>query len=315
MAFQTQVNIQPAPAVAGDFASTNPRSVVLAGPGALVAGPNPNTTPSGLVVGCFAWLDPATASIATNYATSAAPPVGIVHNEHTGLITEYLGQASMVIPQGFEVALYDGGDFWVVNSGTNEAVPGLKAYAGYATGLATFAPTASPTAGASVTGAIAASTASFTASLANNVLDVTVVASGTLVPGATISGAGVATGTMIEEQLTGTTGGVGTYLVTIPEQTVASEAMTAAYGTLTVSAVASGAIGVGDLLSGSGVTTGTNVTGFGTGTGGTGTYFVTPSQTASSTTITVEGNVETVWTCRSFGAPGEVVKISARPVG
>ena len=55
--------------------------------------------------------------------------------------------------------------------------------------------------------------------------------------------------------------------------------------TMTVSAVASGAYAVGQVISGSGVTAGTVITGLGTGTGGTGTYQVSPSQTASSTTI------------------------------
>ena len=36
--FQKQVNLTPAPAVAGDYASANPHVSVLAGPGGLVAG-------------------------------------------------------------------------------------------------------------------------------------------------------------------------------------------------------------------------------------------------------------------------------------
>ena len=53
MGFQTSVGVQPAPAVAGDFASTNARWTVLAGPGGLVAGP------AGVTVGRFAWLQAA----------------------------------------------------------------------------------------------------------------------------------------------------------------------------------------------------------------------------------------------------------------
>lgn len=56
--------------------------------------------------------------------------------------------------------------------------------------------------------------------------------------------------------------------------------------TLTISAVTSGTIGVGDVISGSGVTAGTYITALGTGTGGVGTYTVSASQTAGSTTIT-----------------------------
>lgn len=57
--------------------------------------------------------------------------------------------------------------------------------------------------------------------------------------------------------------------------------------TLTVTAVTSGTIAVGQTISGTGISAGTTITGLGTGTGGTGTYTVSISQTASSTTITV----------------------------
>lgn len=56
--------------------------------------------------------------------------------------------------------------------------------------------------------------------------------------------------------------------------------------TLTVTAIPSGNIALGMYLSGSGVTSGTQITAFGTGSGGVGTYIVSPEQTASSTTIT-----------------------------
>lgn len=56
--------------------------------------------------------------------------------------------------------------------------------------------------------------------------------------------------------------------------------------TLTVTAVSYGTLGIGQTLAGSGITPGTKITALGTGTGGTGTYTVDTSQTASSTTIT-----------------------------
>jgi hypothetical protein len=55
--------------------------------------------------------------------------------------------------------------------------------------------------------------------------------------------------------------------------------------TLTVSAVTSGELTVGMEITGTGVTPGTKITALGTGTGGTGTYTVSPTQTVSSTTI------------------------------
>lgn len=55
--------------------------------------------------------------------------------------------------------------------------------------------------------------------------------------------------------------------------------------TLTISAVTSGTINVGDPITGTGVTANTYVTAKGTGTGGVGTYTVNTSQTVSSTTL------------------------------
>lgn len=66
--------------------------------------------------------------------------------------------------------------------------------------------------GASVTASVAAGTAPSASSPgAGSVMTVTVVGSGTLYPGASLQGTGFTTGTFILSQLTGTTGGVGTY--------------------------------------------------------------------------------------------------------
>ena len=56
--------------------------------------------------------------------------------------------------------------------------------------------------------------------------------------------------------------------------------------TLALSSVSAGAVYVGATITGSGVTAGTYVTAFVTGTGGAGTYTVSASQTVASTTIT-----------------------------
>lgn len=55
---------------------------------------------------------------------------------------------------------------------------------------------------------------------------------------------------------------------------------------LTVSAVTSGVIYIGAVISGTGISVGTTVTAFGSGTGGAGTYTVSISQLAVPTTIT-----------------------------
>lgn len=308
MPFPSQVNVQGAIGVAGDFSTANPRSATYAPAGQFVAGS------AGVTVGRFAWQDLAGNGTVSNVGLQGGLPAGFVGRDQNALITTYLAEASMVIPQGMDVTLYNSGDFFVVNSGSNEATIGMKAYANYANGLVTFAPTGSPTQATSTATSIAAATAiSCTGSINNNVLTVTSVASGTLVAGATISGSGVATGTQITAQLSGTTGGIGTYSVSIQEQTVASTAIAGTYGTMTVGGTITGTFGVGNLVAGSGVTAGTTIWGFGTGSGGAGTYIVSPSQTASSTAVTANANIETRYTAQSYGAPGELVSISSHP--
>ena len=313
--FQTSTYVLQAPGVAGDFASANPRgnplsSQIYGGTG-FVAGPN------GLTIGLFAWLDTATYSIASNYGAGA--PNAFVHNGHEALITTYLTAAGYTIPAGFPAGnLFDAGDFFVVNNGTTIATPGMKAYANNLTGVATFAATGSPsTSGTSTASTIAAETASVTASIADDVMNVTVVGSGTLYPGLIMSsGTGVATGTQIVNQLTGTAGGVGTYTVTPRDQTIISETIAWTYGLLTIGGTVTGTFAVGQTVSGSGITANTTmITALGTGTGGAGTYIVNLTQTVNSEAIDTYSNTETGWYCRSFGQPGDVVKISSRAMG
>jgi hypothetical protein len=56
--------------------------------------------------------------------------------------------------------------------------------------------------------------------------------------------------------------------------------------TLTVTAVTTGTLYVGAVITGTGVTVGTTITALGTGTGGVGNYTVSPSQSVGSTNIT-----------------------------
>lgn len=319
MPFQTAVNLQPAPAVEGDFAASYPRGGVLAGPGALVVGP------AGLTVGRFAWID-STGTYASNNGTGL--PAGFVHRSFgEAMITTYLAETSMVLPAGFECHLFNSGDFWARNAGAGQTSIGQKVYATYGTGTITTGATATAPTGASVTAAVAASTASVTGSIAPGtqgaigteaasygILTVTAVGSGVLVVGETLSGTNVTTGTMITGQVSGTVGGVGVYSVNIP-QTTASTTISGTYGTMTVSATGSGALVVGDILSGSGVTAGTYISAFGTGTGGNGTYIVTPNTVVSSTTVTAAGGIETKWYCMSIAGPNELMKISTRAPG
>jgi hypothetical protein len=140
----------------------------------------------------------------------------------------------------------------------------------------------------------APSSAIFTGSITGTTLTVTVMQTGTIAVGQAIFGQGMAQNTVITALGTGS-GGVGTYTVS-DSQTVASTAINSVASpaivtgsisgtTLTVSAVTSGTLKIGQTIEGSGVTDGTIITAFGTGSGGAGTYTVSASQTVSSTTI------------------------------
>jgi hypothetical protein len=306
--FQQQINIQPAPAVVGDFASADPRASVLAGPGQLVAGPN------GLTLGRFAWLD-STYTQASN--TGSGPPAGFAGRMSNwgALITNFLGETSMTILRGMIVTLHREGDFWVLNSGTTEVVPNQKAYAQFGTGLVTFGATGAPPAGASVTGSIAAGSGSVTGTITDNVMNVTAVGSGSIQVGGTLTGTGVAAGTSVVAQLSGTPNGIGTYQVSVPGQAVASTTITEAHGVMTVTAVGSGTLVNGQTLTGTGVTAGTTITAPVTGAGGLGTYIVNSPTVVGSTTLTAAGAIETKWLSASFAAPGELVKMTSWPQG
>jgi hypothetical protein len=308
---QTQVNVQPAPAVAGDFASKNPYWTYDAGPGGLVAGPN------GLSVGLFAWVTaPHDADGTPSYANNAGTGnvAGFVHRGQQGLIENYLATSSMLIPAGFPVVLMNGGDFWVVNGGSGVAQVGMKAYAAFATGAASFAASGAPSSGGTSTAStIAATTFSATGSIAGDVMTVTAVGSGTVYPGSTISGTNVTSGNQVVSQISGAAGGVGTYYVSIPEQSVASTTISGTYGLLTVGGTVAGNFAVNDVLAATGsVVAGTTITAAISGTGGAGTYVVNNNTAVSSQAINVAAvNVETKWYAASNGLPGELVKITS----
>ncbi|NBW08603.1 MAG: hypothetical protein EBR82_11320 [Caulobacteraceae bacterium] len=302
MPFQTQVNANPAPAVAGDFASGNPRSAVLTPDGlGHVAGA------SGVTVARFAWVSGLRRQ-AFSFGTGL--PAGFIHREQQALITAFFDDFSSVVPAGLPVTLMNGGDFWAKNDGSSAAVPGQKVFARYADGAIVTAAAGATIANASVTASIAASTFSVTASIVDNVMTVTAVGSGTVVAGATISGTNVVSGTTVARQLSGTTGGIGTYSVSIA-QTVASTTVSGTYGTMTVTAVGSGTLAIGQVLAGANVTAASFITGYGTGSGGTGTYIVSPTQTAASATVTATGAIETKWYVASNALAGELVKITS----
>lgn len=315
--FQTQVYDQPAAFIAGDRVSQNPLFSFDAGPGGLVAGPG------GVTVGRFAWayppLDPNGGPTLVQ-SFGSGPVAGFVMRNQQALNPTYLSFAGNTIQPGYEMALMIGGDFAVINDGATQALPNMKAYADFATGKVSFAApgTAAATSASATGSSIAASTFSVTGSIAGDVLTVTAVGSGTIVNGATISGTSVSTGSKILSQLSGTPGGVGTYRVSIPNQSAASTTISGTYGTMTVGTLTTTPkFAVGNVLNATGaVVAGTTVTQILTGDGGSGSTLAVDNNTVvSSQTISAVSSVETKWYARSAGLPGSPVKISSTPLG
>jgi hypothetical protein len=200
--FQSFVNNELPLGVAGDFAGANIRATVAAPPfGYVAAG-------GGVLVGAFGWGNPAT-QIASNYYQPNSS-LGFVHRENNALITSFLGIASMLIPQGLRVTLFNQGDFFGTFSGA--ATVGQKVYCDPVTGLLS--------ANATGNGVTANSTA---ASLANTgVLTVGATLTGTLAPGQGVVATGIPAGSYIGSQLTGTTGSTGTYQLVNANGSIAS---------------------------------------------------------------------------------------------
>jgi len=305
--FQTQVNLTPAPAVAGDFASANPRSTTLAGPGGLVAGPG------GVVVGRFAWIAPDMVT-ANTFGSAPNAPDGFVHRDQQALITVYLADSSNLVPEGFPVTLHNSGDFWVYNNGPAALTKGATVYAGYADGGAySSAPSgASVTAslGSTNTAAIGSTSTGSVVADNPNQIDITSV-TGVLSVGDTITGTGIPDNTEITAQISGTAGGAGRYEVS--NQITASAATVTTFGTVLVVSATTGLISVGDTVAGgSGFPVGATVVEQISGTaGGVGSYLLSAPATeyvASATGVTTFGTVMKVTAVGSGTlAPGQPI--------
>ena len=128
MSFPNVVNQYQAPAVPGDFAGANPKANVPAPDFQFTAGA------AGCNAGVFAWAD--VNGRCLNTAASGVP-TGFVHRNGQALITAWLGEASMTIQSGTNMALMSSGDFWVKAAGGVAAVVGQKVFAKLADGTIT----------------------------------------------------------------------------------------------------------------------------------------------------------------------------------
>ncbi len=95
----------------------------------------------------------------------------------------------------------------------------------------------------------------------------------------------------------------GAFLDSSTGRTATGTSSSISGNTLTVGGTVTGSFAAGMTLSGTGVTSGTTIVGYGTGTGGAGTYIVNISQTVSATSISGSGGN---YVTRNGGAPGMV---------
>lgn len=105
--FQQQVYVNPATALPGDFASSNPMIYKLSITGKMVADSN------GVTIGAFAELNAAgTVTSVPSAAPSASSRIGFVHREMNGQISTFLADHGYTILPGQPVSLWGSGDFF-----------------------------------------------------------------------------------------------------------------------------------------------------------------------------------------------------------
>ncbi|EUK19263.1 structural cement protein Gp24 [Commensalibacter papalotli (ex Servin-Garciduenas et al. 2014)] len=133
MSFQQKVNLGLAKGWHGDFASSNVRVSFLGDPQAeevlvmngdlpayfMQKGAYYQAGTDGVKAGSFVWVDEETHTIVNKGEGS---PAGFVGRELTGVPAQYLEQASMNIPAGFMVTVYDKGEFLVALPKESSAV-------------------------------------------------------------------------------------------------------------------------------------------------------------------------------------------------
>lgn len=305
--FPRNVNLQPAPALAGDFAGNNPRCGTPSPPGGYTC------VPEGVVVGKFAWGRYST-GLVSNYF-QAEGLLGIVHREQQALVQDFLDYDNEQVLRGFPLSIMAQGDFWLRFAGA--AVPGQTVYANAQTGEAVAAAAGQST-----------QSIGFTATLsAAGLLTVSVAGTGNIAVGMTVVGVGVPPGTFVLSLGTGT-GGTGTYnlsqgvvggltsrvmsafgLIATPWR-VATEvkvdavvtASIAIDGTMTVSAVSSGVLEAGQYVSGVNIRNPARLLFQVSGTpGGVGVYRVSQLAVSASATVTgSQGRLGVVSTWQDF---------------
>ena len=150
-----------------------------------------------------------------------------------------------------------------------------------------------------LSGNVTAATAA-SGSISGSTLTLSGTITGTFAIGQTLSGTGVSSGTTIIGYGTGT-GGAGTYTINPSYPIISSGTSTLSTisgTTLTVGGTLTGAFAVGQSVSGNYIPSGTVITALGTGTGGAGTYTVSPAfstiSAGTSSASSISGTILTI---------------------
>jgi len=210
--FQRVINREPSPAVAGDFASNNPRtSLVPPVESGFVAGD------ANVRIGYFAWgaNDGKVYSSLAAATSAGGPHIGFVArqpNEPSALITTFLAESVMTLQIGLPVTLQSSGDYYIDLPAVD---PADAVFALATTGAPSLVDDAStePTGftGASQSKVNAVTAATTTIAVNTGVMTIATVASGVVEAGQRVTGTGVPAQTYIEYQISGTPGGAGDY--------------------------------------------------------------------------------------------------------
>ena len=295
MPFQNVINQQPGVGVQGDFAGDGPRSVIAGVRGQLLAAPAPNSP----IIGQFAWADQVGGLVYGNNPGLSTAKIGFVGKKNPSVITPFLQDYELACEAGLPVAnIFDQGGFWA--NFPLGATVGQKVFANFLTGSLYAAATGTSTQVASVTASIAGAT---------GIMTVTVVGSGTLLAGDTLTGANIVTPSIctLGSQITSTggIGNTGTYNTSYRGANVSSGTIIAnnaietkffvdtpayapavfqgyitAAGVLTVTGTTSGTVTIGQTLTVQAVAGGINVPSLPSNTvivSGAGPYVIAPA--------------------------------------
>lgn len=212
--FQAVINSQPALGVAGDFASTNPRSSFVPG----VGGAYKVAAGQTVRIGYFAFGNPNTGLVYSTLAGAGGAAVAVIGlvgrqaNEPSVGITTFLAETSMILNDGREVTLMRSGDYYI---DLPAVAAGVSIFALATTGAPSLVDdaTTEPTGfvAASTSKANAVSDATATIAVTTGILTLSAPASGVYEANQRVTGTGVPAYTYIERQLTGGAGGAGTY--------------------------------------------------------------------------------------------------------